>query len=301
MTVRIVAVLMFTTFASIARTTSAADPARPAAGPATRPTIAEKTAALAARWKDRFAEERFNVLAAPPFLIAGDGTPQQLARYRDGTVLAAGKAMSNQFFKTPPDEPVLILLFESAGPYKRLAKKWFDDADVPHFGFYRHADRTMLMNVSTGLGTLVHELAHALIAPDFPDVPDWFNEGLASLYEQSQFGPGNATIKGLPNWRLPALQKAIREDALRPLAEMMADDDFRNGERVGLNYAHARYLMLYLQEKGLLQRYYAAFRDGHKADPTGVETLKRVIGPGQSLEQFEKAWRAWVLTLRAGR
>src|SRR5205809_422641 len=82
-----------------------------------------------------------------------------------------------------------------------LAKKWFDDDDVPHYGFYRHRDHTMLMNVGTGTGTLVHELTHALIAPDFPNVPDWFNEGFASLYEQCSLGPD--TITGHENWRLP--------------------------------------------------------------------------------------------------
>ena len=49
---------------------------------------------------------------------------------------------------------VLILLFETAGPYKRLAKKWFGDDDVPHYGFYRRRENVMLMNVGTGTGTL---------------------------------------------------------------------------------------------------------------------------------------------------
>src|SRR5437764_1129850 len=84
------------------------------------------------------------------------------------------------------------------------------------------------------------QLTHALIAPDMPDVPSWFNEGLASLYEQSRFTPDGG-IRGLKNWRLPALQRAIREKKLRPLAELMADDDFYNDERAGLNYAQARY------------------------------------------------------------
>ena len=44
---------------------------------------------------------------------------------------------------------------------------------------------------------------------------------------------------------------------------------------------------------------YVEFRDHHKDDPTGIESLKKVIGP-QSLEEFEKDWRKWVLTLRFG-
>jgi hypothetical protein len=260
-------------------------------------SMAEKTSALAEEWKARFAEEKFNHVVASPYVIAGNGTAEQLARYRDGTILAATKALQTQFFTTPPDKPVLILLFENEGTYKRLAKKWLDDDEVPHFGYYRHWDRVMVMNVATGLGTLVHELTHALIAPDFPNVPDWFNEGLASLYEQSQFGPDAKSIKGLPNWRLPLLQKSIKEGTLRPLAELMADANFREGERVGINYAQARYVMLYLQEKGLLQKYYKACRDGHKADPTGLETLKKLVAP-QTWEAFEKDWRAWVAAIK---
>jgi hypothetical protein len=267
------------------------------AAPATQPTIEQKTKALAEKWRAKFAQEKFNMLVAPPFVLAGDGTPRQLAGYRDNTVLSAAKALGTLYFKKPLEEPVLILLFETEEPYKRLSKKWFDDDDVPHYGFYRHNDHAMLMNVSTGTGTLVHELTHALIAPDFPTVPDWFNEGLASLYEQSQFGPDARSIKGLPNWRLPGLQKAIKEGTLRTLPEMIGDDDFRADERVGINYAEARYLMLYLQEKNLLQKYYNAFRAAAKEDPTGLGTLRKLVAP-RSMEAFEKEWRAWVMTLR---
>ena len=155
----------------------------------------------------------------------------------------------------------------------------------------------MLMNVGTGTGTLVHELTHALIAPDFPDVPDWFNEGLASLYEQCSLD--GDTIIGHENWRLPALQKAIKGNELRSLAEMIADMDFRADERVGINYAQARYLMFYLQKQRLLKKFYADFRDNQKDDPSGIETLRKIVAP-LSLEDFEKDWRKWVLSLRFG-
>src|SRR6185295_17675326 len=168
-------------------------------------------------------------------------------------ILAAAQALHATYFQAEPSEPILIFLFESEEPYKRLAKKWFDDDDVPHFGFCRH-DGIMLMNISTGGGTLVHELVHALIKPDFPAVPSWFNEVLASLYEQCNLNGDEIT--GLKNWRLPALKKAIRENQLRPIDEMIADPNFYDREHVGLNYAQARYLLMYLQEKKLLTKYY---------------------------------------------
>ena len=265
-----------------------------AAPPATQPTIEQRCHTLLSDWRARLDEEKFNYVVAPPFVVAGNGSMRQIERYRDATVLAAARSLKATYFKTDPTEPVLILLFETEGPYKRLAKKWFDDTNVPHYGFFRH-DNIMLMNVGTGTGTLVHELTHALIKPDFPDVPSWFNEGLASLYEQCSLGP--QTITGHVNWRLPGLQKAIKADTLRSIEEMIQDPRFYREDLVGINYAEARYLMFYLQEKGLLTQYYTSFRDGVKDDPTGLKTLKQVIAP-QDLGAFEKKWREWVMTLK---
>jgi hypothetical protein len=84
---------------------------------------------------------------------------------------------------------------------------------------------------------------------------------------------------------------------LRTLSEMIEDKNFRAEQLVSINYAQARYLMFYLQEKGLLKRYYTEFRDHADKDPTGIESLKKTIGP-QSLDDFEKDWRGWVMTLR---
>jgi hypothetical protein len=262
-----------------------------------QPTIQEKSQALLAKWQEKFDAERFHYVVSGPFVIAGDGSAEKLSRYRDNTVLAAARALRATYFNAEPNEPVLILLFERAGPYKRLAKQWFDDDDVPHFGFFRRSERVMLMNVGTGTGTLVHELVHALMAPDFPDVPDWFNEGLASLYEQCSLS--GDSITGHENWRLPDLQEAIRKKTLRPLSEMIQSARFYDDKLVGINYAQARYLMFYLQEKGLLKDYYRQFREGVKDDPTGLTTLKQILKT-DNLDEFDQAWRRWVLTLRFG-
>ena len=296
MTARLLAVVLLTIpCASFARDDRRGDPA-PIARPTTREVDVEaKSRTLLKEWKARFDAERFNYTVAGPFVIAGDGSAARIARYRDGTVRAAERALRATYFEKSTTEPVLILLFERAEPYKRLAKQWFGDADVPHFGFFRRSDGVMLMNVGTGTGTLVHELVHALMAPDFPDVPDWFNEGLASLYEQCSLS--GDTIKGHENWRLPDLQDAIRKDKLRPLEEMIRDEQFYADKLVGINYAQARYLMFYLQEKGLLADYYRRFRDNVKDDPSGLETLKQVLKV-DDLDGFDKKWRAWVLTLR---
>lgn len=266
------------------------------AGPSTVPTTDHKCAALLDDWRAKLDAAKFNYTISPPFVIAGNGSAAALARYRDGTIEQSARALHRQYFTARPDEPILILLFESEAPYRRLAREWFGDPDVPHFGFYRPHDRTLLMNVGTGTGTLVHELTHALMAADFPTVPDWFNEGLASLYEQSSFGGGGA-ITGLPNWRLPALQRAIRQKQLRSTEQMIDDRQFREAERVVLNYAHARYVMLYLQERQLLGDFYRRFRDGVANDARGLETFRQIIAPS-TLDAFDVEWRRWVLGLK---
>jgi hypothetical protein len=260
-------------------------------------TIDDRCGAMLESWRERLRQEKLNYIVAPPFVIAGDGSEAQLAGYRDRSIVSAKRAMEAMYFEKKLDEPVLILLFESAGPYKGFAKRHLNDDDVPHYGFFRQRDGLMVMNVSTGTGTLVHELAHALIRPDFPEVPDWFNEGFASLFERCSIN--NDTIRGLPNWRLAGLQKTIRAGKLRPLTEMMADEDFYGEALVGVNYAQARYLMLYLQEHGLLQKYYKTFRDAVEEDATGVKALKKTLGR-EDLEAFDQEWRAWVLGLRFG-
>jgi hypothetical protein len=258
--------------------------------------VESKARALLAKWRPKFDAEKFSYVVAGPFVIAGNGSRQRVERYRDDTILAAARALHAMYFQADPEEPVLILLFESAEPYQRLGKKWFGYDDVPHFGFFRRDQNVMLMNVGTGTGTLVHELVHALIQPDFPKVPSWFNEGLASLYEQCAIGRDLRSITGQTNWRLPALKQAVRRDTLRPLRELIEDENFYDEQRVGMNYAQARYLLMYLQEKKLLTTYYTRFRASAEDDPTGLKTLEQLVAP-KSLDAFEKDWRKWVLSL----
>ena len=270
-----------------------------AAAPATRPAdIDAKAAATLQAWKPKLDAAGYRYLVAPPFVIAGDGGLLKLQIYRDQTILAAARALKHMYFDRDPQEPILILLLESEGPYKRVSSDWLNETSPPHFGYFQPARRVMVMNVGTGTGTLVHELTHALIVPDFPNVPSWFNEGLASLYEQCTF-VSNDEMRGLENWRLPALQSAIRAGKLRPLAQLVADRDFYDPAKSGLNYAQARYLMMYLQEKGLLRAFYRRFRDHAADDPTGLNALRQTIAP-LKLEAFETEWRAWVLKLRFG-
>ena len=235
----------------------------------------------------------FIVAAEPPFVVVSNLSAKRTATFRRQTIAAAQRALWATYFDKRPTTVTRIYLFKDAATYRYYAGKWFGDRQVPHFGYFRRSAGVMVMNIATGGGTLVHEMVHALIAPDFPAVPDWFNEGLASLYEQCNLRGDR--IVGLTNWRLPALKKAIAAKKLRPLRELMTADDFYRNQ-VGLNYAQARYLCQYLQHKRRLVAYYKAFRDNHKTDKWGVKTLEKVTG--QSIESLEKSYQKWLVTLR---
>ena len=64
---------------------------------------------------------------------------------------------------------------------------------------------------------------------------------------------------------------------------------FYNEDR-GENYAQARYLCYYLQEKGLLQKFYQEFVSKQSEDPSGFKSLKT----------FKIRWEKYVLTLTQG-
>jgi hypothetical protein len=265
------------------------------AGPAANPSLESSSAELLAQWRPRLEQAKFDYVVSGPFIVAGDIGRDALDGYCRNTILAAQKALRQMYFDKDLDRPVLILLIGSDAEYRRIASAWLGQDHPSHFGFYQPSRRIMLMNVSTGSGTLVHELTHALIEPDFPRLPSWFNEGFASLFEQCSIQ--GESIRGLVNWRLPGLQSAISSGKLRPLHEMMEDKDFYAPPRVGVNYAQARYLMLYLQEKGLLQKFYRSFRDHADVDPTGAKALQETVGQ-RGLVNFEDGWRSWVLGLR---
>jgi hypothetical protein len=236
---------------------------------------------------------KLNVVAHPPFVIAGDMSVSRLESYAMMSVVRPAGAMWAAYFDKKPDQVVTTFLFAGQDNYKLHARKDYPDGDAPYYGYYSPAGRTMVMNINTGTGTLVHELTHSLIVYDFPDVPAWFNEGLASLHEQCNVEQDGIT--GLPNWRLPGLQAAIRDGKLRPLAELVTVRDFY-GPLQGVNYAQARYFVMYMQHKGLLREFYRHFRDHAEGAAADVRAIEHVFG--RKITEIEPAFIAYVKTLK---
>jgi hypothetical protein len=196
------------------------------------------------------------------------------------------------YFEARPGAPIIVLLLSTEKAYHQWAKKLFGDTDLPFYGYYKSSARTLVMNMSTGEAVVTHELTHALMDPDFPQVPLWFAEAVASLHEQFTVRDGQMIAEA--NFRLPPLEDALRQGKLRPLKEMITKNDFYGMNR-GLNYAHARYFAMYLQKQGWLAAYYKYFRDNYNGPGSDVKCLEHVTG--KRIDQVDAEFVAWVKTL----
>jgi hypothetical protein len=256
---------------------------------------AEAYRAHKARLEKRLAGLGFSIVVEPPFIVIGDESPQTVARRSKATVRWAVDLLKRDFFAKDPPEILEIWLFKNRKSYVSNAEKIFKDKPTTPFGYYSPSHKALIMNISTGGGTLVHEIVHPYMAANFPDCPTWFNEGMGSLFEQCREQDGH--IVGLVNWRWKGLRKAIKTADTVTIKDLLhtTSDEFY-GTRSGLHYAQARYLLLYLQEQGLLRKYYKSFLAHSKRDPSGFQTLQSTLGR-KDMREFQKEWEAWVLML----
>ena len=249
------------------------------------------------RLKKKVPGPEFSIVIQPPFVVIGDEPAGDVRRYAERTIKWAVDRLKAAYFEKDPAEILDVWLFRDKESYEKHCRAIFKHAPTTPYGYYSDSDRALVMNIATGGGTLVHEIVHPFMAANFPGCPAWFNEGLGSLYEQCEDKDG--LIHGLTNWRLAGLQEAIRKKQVPSFQALCTttDDRFYADGR-GTNYAQARYLCYYLQEQGLLQKFYRRFAGNRAKDPSGYETLKAVLGRDDAgMKTFQREWEAYVLRL----
>ena len=245
-------------------------------------------------WRAPAAE--FSFVIQRPFVVIGDETKQAVQERAEGTVKWAVDRLKQDFFANDPKEILDIWLFKDAASYEKHARLLFGETPTTPYGYYSSAHQALIMNIETGGGTLVHEIVHPFMEANFPACPPWLNEGMGSLYEQC--GDAGGHIHGFTNWRLPGLQRAIRSKEVPSFKDLTAMDAsaFYNEDK-GVNYAQARYLCYYLQEQGLLVKFYQEFHARQKEDPGGYQTLQKILAEAD-MDAFKTKWEKYVLGLR---
>jgi hypothetical protein len=101
------------------------------------------------------------------------------------------------------DRDFRYLALQRLSVVRAECRKDFQSKPTTPYGYYSSTHKALVMNISTGGGTLVHEIVHPFIEANFPNCPAWLNEGLGSLYEQC--GEVDGHIHGYTNWRLPGI------------------------------------------------------------------------------------------------
>lgn len=169
---------------------------------------------------------------------------------------------------------------------------------------YPEDNSVSAMIPGTHSGTLLHELFHLFLRQSYGDMPQWLDEGIASLYEVSRSRSGG--WEGLPNWRgrLLDIGAAERPSLRQVITSPWFDfDGVSGGAATGTPEARqlalARYFALYLQSKGLLDDTFRAFRDRQvgMADEPGLEAVQmveRIAGPLSTTEPEFWRWFAGI-------
>jgi hypothetical protein len=245
--------------------------------------------------KKKLPSPEFSLIIQRPFVVVGDEPPKVVQQHAEETIKWAVDRLKQDFFTKDPREILDIWLFKDAASYEKNTRLLFGDAPTTPYGYYSSKDKALIMNIATGGGTLVHEIVHPFMEANFPACPPWLNEGLGSLYEQC--GEVDGHIHGFTNWRLPGLQQAIKAGKVPPFKTLTAMDTnaFYNDGK-GTNYAQSRYLCYYLQEKTVLVKFYQEFYAHRQEDPTGFQTLQKVLAQ-TDMDLFKKKWEKYVLGL----
>ncbi|MCK4234749.1 hypothetical protein KAX75_09990 [candidate division WOR-3 bacterium] len=245
--------------------------------------------------KELIPDEGFTIIIQKPFVVIGNESPERVKYRSEKTVKWTVNMIKNDYFSKDPEDIIDIWLFKNKESYMKYSKEIFGDEPTTPFGYYSDYDKALVMNISTGGGTLVHEIVHPFMHSNFPECPSWFDEGLASLYEQC--GEKDGHIYGYTNWRLEGLQDAIKNGVVPSFKKLtsMSSYAFYTKDK-GTNYGQSRYLCYYLQEKGLLVKFYHEFYKARKEDPTGYNTLKKILDV-EDMDDFKKKWEVFVLVL----
>lgn len=277
-------------------------------GAASRPWSPAELAAEADAQRER-AGAGYASAVVPPFVVVGSGGAEAVRA--DAQVVAwARDLLQRELFTRQPGAILTVWTFPDEGSYRSGVSAIFGTTPSTPYGYYSPCRRALVMNVGYGYGTMVHELVHAFMDASFPDAPVWLNEGLGSLYEapscvddsgveDADLGcAARGRLRGRVNWRLAALARAIAEGRA-PTWERMADAGrfAFDGKEGPLLYAASRYTLYWLQEKGLLVAYFRAFQRDHDRDPTGLATLRAILG-GAPLAEQRATWERFVVALR---
>lgn len=227
-------------------------------------------------------------------------------------------------FDTIPSKAAYIVLFSSYDTFDKYSRQHYGIGGTENLGGYDRDRREIIVDVSAGepsLGSIGHELAHVILDEDFVLAPRWFNECVATVFEQPRWDEDGSLHGAKVGRRYKLLTDALASPSMAPLARFdtlfgMTDAEFLGFDpTVGveatkkdprlmkaararnlLHHAVARYACLWLDDLDppKLTAFYRAWREDYATDRTGKATFERIVG--EPPEAVQARWAAWVKT-----
>lgn len=209
----------------------------------------------------------------------------------------------------PPDKLLTVYILGDQKTLRQTAELVHGiELPLPNIGYSNLSDLSLLgLGDAKHLGTLYHELFHLLIRTDVGDIPAFLDEGLASLYSVSSW-KNNQLIGDYRPWRLEELKEArsSRDRFLQipSLSKLIGYswDEFDGGGtknicQVAVNYALSNFLLIYLQEKKLLQLTVNAYKNRPFVpfDSGNVKTNLRIFEEvvKEPVDTFSRKFEDW--------
>ncbi len=196
-------------------------------------------------------------------------------------------AMTGHYVSVLPDRVTPVFYFKDYETYRDFSVNTLGIAEhnLSQYGYLKISKNLIAIRYVSWKGSTSHEITHSLTRYDFSEIPSWFDEGLASLHEKYIYKDGE--MRAEFSWRILAIRRACRENTYTALRDLMeTDDEELYGSRSPFYYAQSRYLLMYLQQKDLLDDYYKLFRDTYYEDNTGIVQLEKTTN--KSLTEIDK-------------
>ena len=173
----------------------------------------------------------------------------------------------------PPDKLLTVYILPDQNALRQTAQLVHGiQLPEPNIGYSNLSDLSLLgLGDAAHLGTMYHELFHLIIRTDLGDIPAFLDEGLASLYSVSRW-ENKKLIGDHRPWRFDELKEAryatdgfLKIPGLEKLINYswaeFDGQETKNVCQVAVNYALSNFVMIYLQEKNLLQQMVSAFKN----------------------------------------
>lgn len=144
-----------------------------------------------------------------------------------------------------------------------------------------------------GIATYAHELTHALVKKEFPNVPAWMNEGMATMFGHSRVV--NSQLRYIENPSLDRVESALQKGELLPLDELFRLSGKEYSQRRGSTryYDASEQFCRFLHSRNQLRLLYHNLRENTGKRETNEEIVRRITG--LDLDSLQEAWHDWLL------